>query len=454
MEMNTQVKQFLKEFISSVQMNSLYTTHHPIYKKSVQQTFEVLQGILKEVEDVVIGVVGSEFAFERDIFFDISAIDLAKKVFASCEEKGIEKIAFYSHVTLDELDAFIYFLTSSTNEEMKLDPQRYLTSLGIQNISVSKLMVPFSAADEIEDKVREVLDYLVIYENYLKKSSEYLEVVLNNGQIEQLSLKISMVGIMDYLSCRKEFIKLASLKKHDSLTYLHAVNTSVLSMYFSSKLGFSKGDVIEIGIAALFHDIGKMYIGKEAKSSPEESQRYDDDLSQRHTQLGAEMLLNYVGSIGVLPVVVAFEHHMGFDKQGGKLLPLERYTPHPASLIVSICDVYDAYSVRRNYKYDYPPNLIYDIMMKQKGGFFDPDLLDSFFRIIGVWPIGTLVALSDGRIAVVRKENENEIFYPLVEAIAPADKRELIDLRENKTSLTIERALNPFAEGKTYLHYV
>jgi hypothetical protein len=90
-------------------------------------------------------------------------------------------------------------------------------------------------------------------------------------------------------------------------------------------------------------------------------------------------------------------------------------------------------------------------MMREKGKYFEPNLLDKFFRIMGVWPIGTLILLSDSRIAVVRQENEEDIFCPKVEVIKPEDKKELIDLKEAKGKIRIERALNPFTEAKSYL---
>lgn len=93
-------------------------------------------------------------------------------------------------------------------------------------------------------------------------------------------------------------------------------------------------------------------------------------------------------------------------------------------------------------------------MMKEKGTFFDPSLIDKFFEIVGVWPIGSIVSLSDGRVAVVRDENEDDIESPKVEVIHPQEQRELIDLHERKGSLKIEHFLNPWKEGKDFLHLV
>jgi purine nucleoside permease len=73
---------------------------------------------------------------------------------------------------------------------------------------------------------------------------------------------------------------------------------------------------------------------------------------------------------------------------------------------------------------------------------------------MGVWPIGSIVALSDGRIAVVRHQNEKDIFRPKVEVVFPEEKKEHIDLLETKEKIAISESLNSFREGKKYLHLI
>ncbi len=171
---------------------------------------------------------------------------------------------------------------------------------------------------------------------------------------------------------------------------------------------------------------------------------------EHHTDLGAEILLKYGDALGPLPAVVAFEHHLRYDLKGYPKMPFPR-KPHHISLLVSQCDVYDALAQKRPYKQNYPPQKIYEIMMMGKGKSFDPRLLDEFFRIIGVWPVKTIVTLSDGRIAVVREQNKNDIFSPRVEVVSPEEKREVIDLAERKKEIKIKDSLDPFKEGKKYL---
>jgi hypothetical protein len=122
-------------------------------------------------------------------------------------------------------------------------------------------------------------------------------------------------------------------------------------------------------------------------------------------------------------------------------------------MMIAICDVYDALALKRSYKKDYPPDKIYEVMMLDKGKNFDPLLLDKFFQFTGVWPVGTLVSLSDERIGVVRQVHEQAIFSPTVEIIAPDSRGEMVDLVKEK-DVRVKASLNPQGEGKPYLPFI
>jgi hypothetical protein len=88
-------------------------------------------------------------------------------------------------------------------------------------------------------------------------------------------------------------------------------------------------------------------------------------------------------------------------------------------------------------------------MNRQKGTKFSFELLEMFFKVIGIWPKGTIVALSDSRVAVVKEVNEDDIYRPQVQIVSQSP-REIIDLRQ-APALEIKKSLNPLAEGKQYL---
>jgi putative nucleotidyltransferase with HDIG domain len=256
-----------------------------------------------------------------------------------------------------------------------------------------------------------------------------------------------------FMGRHQEIMSLIAIKNKDLLTYVHLMNVAILAMHLTAKLGYSKDNVLDVGIAALFHDVGKIHISSEILTKKSKLNEREFSKIKDHTVLGARILTEYSDTMGILPAVVAFEHHLRYDLAG---YPKVTYQKKPciASFIVSICDVYDALAQKRTYKNDTPPNEIYQIMIKDRSKLFHPEILDRFFEVTGVWPVGTIVYLTDKSIAVVREVNEDDIFRPKVEVISPSEKRRFIDMEAEKEKIEIKSPLNPFAEGVEYLDAV
>jgi putative nucleotidyltransferase with HDIG domain len=443
--MLAEVEKAFKELLTCLQTAKMYETVHPMFVKSLDKAYAAFQDVLAQRQEMVIGIVGDELAWEKEIFFDLGK--LLRPAILYLKERNIERLAFSRGLNQEELGKFVAVL-AGPKESFKVDLQMLLTSLGVKNISVGKL--------QVDDKLDNTQGYsaggghLELYNSSADGVSQALSSVLNSEKIDPLGLKFSLNSIIDSLGTQhQELLKLATLKRYDAETYVHMLNVSIFAMFFSSRLGFEKHDILDIGVAALFHDIGKMYISRKTLHKPAQLSEQEFSQIKSHTVLGAEFMLNYVDSLGILPVVVSFEHHLKYDSSGYPRMPLLR-KQHIVSSIVSICDVYDALSQRRGYKQDYSPDVVYNIMNKDRGVSFDPELLDRFFKFMGFWPIGSVVALNDGSIALVKQENESDIHRPKIEIVSPADKKRFVNLAEDN-SLSIQRYLNPWKEGKEYL---
>lgn len=445
--MSENIENSLRELIASLQLAKIYPLEHPAFKNSVDKAYEGLRALLEEKGELVIGIVGEELTSGEEIFFNFSRS--VKPFILYLKQRGVEKIVFRRQLRKDELNSLIAFL-AAPKESSGDDIQKYLSLRGVRNISAGKINLPSTPQEEI----KKAAGFIEQYENSAAKISRYVNAVVNGEILDYADLSSSVSGIMENLvSGYPEFLKLATLKKRNVSTYLHILNVAVLSIYFSYKLGFSKDDISNMGIAALFHDMGKIFISQKLLDKRERLSDEEFMLMKSHTVLGAQILLKYTKNLGILSAVVAFEHHLRYDTKGYPKLAFTQ-KPHIASMIVSICDVYDALNSRRSYKRNYPPDLIYNLMQVEKERAFEPGLLESFFEIIGVWPIGTIAALSDKRIAVVREENEDDIFSPKVEVVFPEANKEHIDLRDKKGGIKIESALDPLEEGGKFLHLV
>ena len=443
--MKTDVKNVFIGLLNAIQAGKIYSEGHPTFKEFVDVLYLRLVEHLGEKREIILGIIEGELAWEDEIYFELS--QRLKSLVEFLQECGISRIIFRPGLRPDELSAFIAFLTRP-GKRRSLESQETDELQGLENIHVGKLRARAAgpAKGNHERHAR--------YEGSLEFASRSLTAVLNKEEIDFLDLRFNILNVMEnFMGRHQELLNLMSVKEKDLITFVHLLHVSVLSMSFASKLGFAKDDVLDLGIAALFHDVGKLHISseilkKEGKLADDEFARIKD-----HPLLGSMILQGYQDVLGILPAVVAFEHHLRFDRKGYPKVPYPR-PPHAASLIVSLCDVYDALAQKRSYKTDYPPDKIYEIMILEKGKLFDPALLDRFFQVIGVWPIGTIVMLADGRIAVVREVNEQDIFKPKVEVVHPEATGEIIDLFEEKDGLQVREALNPMGKGQKYLEHI
>jgi putative nucleotidyltransferase with HDIG domain len=442
------IKIALLNLSSAIQAGKIYSKEHPSFQEFIDRAFKALREVLSRKKDLVIGIVEDELAWEGEIFFSLSQKLNALVLYL--QEKNIERVVMLPDLNEEELSSFVLFLIDREKREAA-DAQEYLAALGIRNIRAGKIRALASQQEATEDAATTKKKRK---KKTVQNVSQIIENVLNEEDVEYLELKFNVLNYMeDYLGRRQELVDLVSIKKKDLNTFLHLLNVSIICMFVSSKLGYSQEDVLDLGIAGLFHDIGKIAISRRILKKPTKLREDEFYKMKHHTTKGAEILVKYTDTVGLLPAVVAYEHHLRYDMKGYPRLSYPR-KPHIAAMIISMCDVYDALAQRRSYKKDFSPKKIYSIMMEGKGTSFEPELLESFFRAMGVWPIGTIVSLSNRRIAIVRKINEKDIFNPLVEVIHPKKRREVIDLSDENIKIKITKSLNPFKEGKKHLEQI
>jgi putative nucleotidyltransferase with HDIG domain len=439
------IKNALVSLSSAIQTGKIYSQNHPSFKEFIHRSHQSLLEVLPRKKELIIGIVEDELAWEDEIFFSLSKKLTALVLYL--QEKGIERIVFSPDLQEEELSRFVAFLIDK-NKKGGVEVDDFLSGVGIKNIRTGKIraLAPQSEEGKAPAAFRKKRQKATV-----QNVCQIIETVLNDEAVDYLELKFNVLNYMeDYMGRRQELVDLVSIKKKDLNTFLHMLNVSIIGMYVTSKIGYSQEDVLDIGIAGLFHDIGKLALSRRILKKTGKLTENEFYQMKHHTIQGAEILVRYKDAIGALPAVVAFEHHLRYDLKG---YPHTAYpkTPHVASSIISLCDVYDALAQRRTYKKDFPPKKIHGIMMEGKGTSFHPQLLDDFFRVVGVWPIGTIVSLSNRRVAVVRKANHQDIFRPVVEVLHPKSKREVVDLAAEGVKISITKSMNPFGAGKKYL---
>jgi HD-GYP domain-containing protein (c-di-GMP phosphodiesterase class II) len=450
--MHENIEQAFRALLTALQTAKMYDTKHPMVQKALAAACISLQESLTGRQALTFGIIKDELSFEQEIFFELSAI--SKPSIELLKKKGIERITISAGFTQAELEHLVAYCAAG--KDRTLPPvEEYLTAQGVSGVSAGAIKLGADArqGESAGNAPAGAGTPQEVYQALDANASESLLRIVNSETVEHLTIRFGLHHLYEGLNSHSdEFMKLVTIKRYDPATYAHVVNVCILSLYAAARLGFSKEDCIDVAMAGLFHDTGKLQISR--KVLGKQGALTDDEFSlmRSHTTRGAQMLLAYADTLGLLPVVAAYEHHLKFDSSGYPKSALNR-PQHTVSGIVSLCDVYDALHQRRSYKTDFPPDQVYGIMKKDRGSGFDPVLFDAFYAAVGVWPVGSLLRLADGRICVVRRVHDDAIALPLVEVVVP-DTHEKIDLRAVAPEAGIKEFVNPWKEGKDLLEKI
>lgn len=226
------------------------------------------------------------------------------------------------------------------------------------------------------------------------------------GTIGFKQAKRAIQSIVDLMmNDEASLLGLTTLRCHDQYTHNHSVNVSLLSMALGNRAGYPKVELADLGLAALFHDLGKTNIPMEVLNKPGEFTDDDWKMMRSHPVEGALNLTKMRG-ITNLPgrmVSASFEHHMNLDFSGNPKLNVS-WKMSMTGRILMIADCYDAMTSSRVYRREpMSPSKVLGFMFGKAGTSFDSTLMKLFMTCVGIIPIGSLVMLDTNELAVVLK---------------------------------------------------
>lgn len=221
--------------------------------------------------------------------------------------------------------------------------------------------------------------------------------------------------INEILENKNFMVNMVDLKTFDNYTYFHSVNVTVLSVVIGVGLGLNEQDLFKLGLGALLHDIGKIFIPKEILNKPGKLTDEEYEIMKTHAYKGFEYLKNHF-DIPITSYVAALQHHERYDGTG---YPYQ-YKGDNISLfgrIMAVADVYDALTSDRPYRKGLLPSEAVEYIMAGGGTLFDPKMVRVFVDKVAPYPVGTFVRLSDKREGIVAENFQRFGMRPKVKIV-------------------------------------
>lgn len=268
--------------------------------------------------------------------------------------------------------------------------------------------IPPRAAREPLD--RELAAASHLYAHCLSIARDLLHDVKVGGEID---LKASEDLVDDVIASAMRnpdaLIALSKLRLHDAYTFTHGVNVSALAVAFGGALGLGTAPLKELGLAGLFHDLGKTGVPDAILNKPGRLTPVEFDRIKRHPGLGRRILAGRGLPEAVLRGVA--EHH---EKVNGQGYPagLVGEAVHPFGRILGVADVFDALTSRRAYKEAMLPTRALGVLYGMRGTDFPAELVERFIKFLGPYPVGSFVHLVSGEYGFVRGSNPARPLFP------------------------------------------
>lgn len=368
---------FLTSFAQALSTMALYGDKHPARERAVDRSFAALR-------DLQASDPKPQFSFlgEETVYGQISLRDLRDWEWAiRLADAGVQRLEFEPDVTREEYEEFLeQVLARLTLTAIDSAEARTTRPGAIKFGAIGVRGETKSLSDIVDAKVPVATIAFSLEEEAAAVQWMHGEVgergMLPLAEAEAVvrSLSLAMHGEQRML------MPLLDLRAYDEYTTTHSLNVSVLTMALAEYMGLSARDVRTFGVAGLLHDLGKVRVPQDILNKPGKLTDEERAVMQRHPVDGAKIILTSDRELD-LAAAVAYEHHIMIDGGGYPHCHFRR-SCHPASVLVHVCDVYDALRTNRPYRAAWESERVLGYIEERAGTEFDPDVARKFVRMM------------------------------------------------------------------------
>lgn len=283
----------------------------------------------------------------------------------------------------------------------------------------------------------------------LKSISKLKNMFMNIENDKPIEENIKEIGniaedmVDELIANRDLMVNMVDIKSFDDYTFFHSVNVAVLSIIMGIALNLNRNDLYKLGVGALLHDVGKVFINQDLLNKLEPLTGEEFEIMKTHSFNGYKYMKSNF-NVPVKSYIAVLDHHEKYDGTG---YPNNKVGENISLFgrIIAIADVYDALTSDRPYKKSSLPANVIEYIMGGPGTHFDFDLVNIFIKKVAAYPVGTCVKLNNGVIGIVVENYSDSSTRPKIRVLNSRSKEyTYVNLRDdvNSNNLTIVDIVN------------
>ena len=417
-------KGLILAFYAALRAIKMYPLENAAVVKSAEDLAALAQELLGREQELEIRVSG-EFVFINTVRLRLDLDNYASfsHLLSVFRSSGVGSLHLRSAPAVKEWSRFLALLLVPSTDPPESRFHQLTAKLEQQGLRAFDVGAPMEQAadDETRQKSKELAKRT--YAHSVAVTKDLMTSVRLGGTPNIKKIKRVVQTIVDQiLNEETSLMGLTTIRDYDEYTFTHSVNVCIFSVALGKRLGLGKVQLYDLGMAALFHDIGKSRVPAEIINKA--GGLTDDEwrLIAAHPWLGALALFQTRGSqdLPYRAMVVAHEHHMKLDLTGYPR-PIRPRTLSMFSKIVAVADGFDAATSRRAYQTTpmSPAQVLQEMRENPRRG-MDQVVVKAFINLTGIYPVGTLVVLDTFELGIVHAVNpiHEMLSRPIVRVIS------------------------------------
>lgn len=365
---------FIRQLLSATANAALYGMLHPQVERLSAQAFTSIEVMLQSRPELTLLVVGNELVIDGKPQDLGPFLERFTQILTS---RGVGAITLLSGISKSEVADLIRGLARQQNE----DDHDLISS---EHIRLGKVDLNISKSTNRALSVNSLAAGIKLPDMPQQEMSHFMEIyeAVRNKKMIQINKVSDVVSgfIHVFRQEGKPLLAMAALRDTDEYTFTHSTNVCVLNLAQSMALGIDGQLLNDIGVAAMLHDIGKLFIPEEILTKTGKLTDEEFTIMKQHPVKGARHLLETPG-VPRLAVIAAYEHHMKYNLSGYPRVA-SGWQQNLCSHMTMISDFFDALRTRRSYREPVSLPEITAMMQSMIGTELHPALTRNFLRII------------------------------------------------------------------------